>query len=230
MIIAKPSGVLSHPNEQPTAVEDCAFYGDYDAEKRCFLKSGQRTWLIHRLDQDTSGALLAAKDERTADALRDAFAEGKVRKRYLALVASAGGLKPEGTWLDHLVTLHKRMGVRTMVKTAARPNAELRYRVVDFSKTHHLTLLEIDLLTGKTHQIRVQAAHRKHCLIGDDVYGDFALNKKLRSQLGLRRLFLHAHELSFPHPQTKAMLKITAPVSEEWKAGLGRLFPTGAAV
>jgi RluA family pseudouridine synthase len=221
MVLHKPAGLLSHPNDsKAAAAEGCAFYGDYDPAERCFKKASTRTWLIHRLDQDTSGALLAAKDQRTADTLRDAFAEGKVRKRYHALVASSGGLKPTSTWVDHLATVHQRDRVRTTVKIGSRPNAELRYRVLSFNPQHHVTLIEIDLLTGKTHQIRVQAASRKHSVIGDDVYGDFSLNRQLRSLLGTRRLFLHAHELSFQHPSTAAKFSVKAPPPSEWTAAL----------
>jgi RluA family pseudouridine synthase len=221
LIVAKPHGLLSHPNVD--GGEASAFYGDFDAAQRCFTKGNQRTWLIHRLDQDTSGALLAAKDARTADALRDAFAEGQVRKRYHALVASTGGLKPQGTWLDHLTTQQQRDRVRTTVKLGSRPNAELHYRVLGFQAQHHVTLLDIDLITGKTHQIRVQAASRKHGLVGDDVYGDFALNRQLRGVLGTRRLFLHAHQLTVVHPVTKQKIQVTAPTDAEWQSSMERL-------
>ena len=224
IIIAKPHGVLSHPNSHKAASQDsCAFHGDYDPAERSFKKGKQRTWLIHRLDQDTSGALLAAKDPHTADILRDAFSTGKVRKRYLALVASSGGLKPTSTWVDHLATDHQKDRVRTIVRPGAKPNAELRYRVLSHSPQHHVTLLEIDLLTGKTHQIRVQAATRRHPLIGDDIYGDFSLNRHLRSTHRSRRLFLHAHQLSLQHPSTGTQLTVQAPVSPDWAAALSTL-------
>jgi RluA family pseudouridine synthase len=219
IIIAKPQGLLSHPN--PGTPEPAAFQGDFDPAERCFHLGRQRTWLIHRLDQDTSGVLLAAKDASSADTLREAFASGQVRKRYLALVASSGGLKPQGQWLDHLTVQHQRDRVRTVVKIGMKPNAELRYRVVSYSAEHHVTLIEIDLITGKTHQIRVQAASRRHGLVGDDIYGDFAMNRQLRSLLGTKRLFLHAHQLSLPHPSTKAKLTITA--EPDWQENLAKL-------
>lgn len=223
MIVDKPSGMLSHPNDSKREIANSAFYGEYDYQARCFRKSGHCTWLIHRLDQDTSGALLAAKNESTANSLREAFAAGRVTKRYLALVASAGGLKPQGTWLDHLATEQRRGSVRTVVKMQLRPNAELNYRLVDFNKEYRVSLLEIDLLTGKTHQIRVQAASRKHPLVGDDVYGDFSLNRQLRKELGAARLFLHAHELRFSHPHTKKKLTLKSALSNDWTAALEKL-------
>ncbi|HEY1051067.1 MAG TPA: RluA family pseudouridine synthase, partial [Prosthecobacter sp.] len=170
-------------------------------------------------DQDTSGVLLAAKDEKTAAACREAFEAQTVRKIYLALCAG-GGLKPEGVWLDHLVTAHEKHQVRTSVRPGARPNAEARFRLVLYSAAQRLSLVEIELITGKTHQIRVQAASRRLPLVGDDVYGHFELNRKLKQSLGARRLFLHAHELRLKHPASGQMLTVQAPLPADLGAVL----------
>jgi len=219
IVVNKPHGVLSHPNPKSTRPQSAAFEGRYDADSRCFTGPAGKIWLIHRLDQDTSGVLLAAKDEKTAAACRVAFEAEAVRKIYLALCAG-GGLKPEGAWLDHLVTAHEKHQVRTAVRHGPRPNAEARYRLVEYSAAHRLSLVEIELITGKTHQIRVQAASRRLPLVGDDVYGSFDLNRKLRQSLGARRLFLHAHELRLKHPASGQMLTIQAPLPQELNAVL----------
>lgn len=211
LIVDKPHGVLSHPNPKSAKPQRSAFEGRYDADKRVFHSPGGLVHLIHRLDQDTSGVLLAAKDAATAEKLRDAFEAEQVRKTYLAL-CGGGGLKNEGTWLDHLVTEHERHQVRTSVRRGARPNAEAHYRLLHHNAAHRLALLEIDLITGKTHQIRVQAASRNLHLVGDDVYGHFERNKALKKTLGARRLFLHAHVLRLKHPASGQALQITAPL------------------
>lgn len=219
LVVNKPHGVLSHPNPKSSKPQSAAFEGSYDADRRCFTSAAGKVWLIHRLDQDTSGVLLAAKDEKTAAACREAFEAESVRKTYLALCAG-GGLKNEGVWLDHLITSHERHQVRTTVRHGQRPNAEALYRLVDYSAAHRLSLVEIELITGKTHQIRVQAASRRLPLVGDDVYGSFDLNRKLRQSLGARRLFLHAHELRLKHPASGQMLSVKAPLPQDLSAVL----------
>lgn len=219
LVVNKPHGVLSHPNPKSAKAQSAAFEGRYDADARCFTGPAGKIWLIHRLDQDTSGVLLAAKDEKTAAACREAFEAEAVRKIYLALCAG-GGLKPEGVWLDHLITAHEGHQVRTTVRHGPRPNAEAKYRLIGHSPTHRLSLVEIELITGKTHQIRVQAASRRLPLVGDDVYGSFDLNRKLRQSLGARRLFLHAHELRLKHPASGQMLSVKAPLPQDLSAVL----------
>jgi RluA family pseudouridine synthase len=219
IVVNKPHGILSHPNPKTAKPQRSAFEGRYDAERRCFHTPGGEVFLIHRLDQDTSGVLLAAKDEKTADKCREAFEAEQVRKKYLAL-GSGGGLKPEGVWLDHLITEHARHQVRTAVRRGPRPNAELRYRLRHYSAAHRLSLIEVDLITGKTHQIRVQAASRHLPLVGDDVYGSFEQNRVLKKTLHARRLFLHAFQLSLKHPASGQPLLITAPLPEDLTAVL----------
>lgn len=214
LVVHKPAGVLSHPNSaRPDPKHPAAFEGRYDADTRCFEGPSGKVWLIHRLDQDTSGVLLAALDEKTAERCRALFEQDAIQKHYLALVR--GNPAPKGTWLDHLATSRGGGGVRTQVVKGRPPNAELRYQVKAHSAEHRLSLLEIELITGKTHQIRVQATSRQHPLAGDDVYGDFSLNKRLRPTLGLKRLALHAHRLEFKHPASGYRTTIEAPVPED---------------
>lgn len=219
LVVSKPHGVLSHPNSKSAKPQSVAFEGRYDADSRCFTSPAGKLWLIHRLDQDTSGVLLAAKDEKTAAACRATFEAEQVRKNYFALCVG-GGLKDEGVWLDHLVTSHERHQVRTTVRHGPRPNAEARFRLIEHSTTQRLLLVEIELITGKTHQIRVQAASRRLPLVGDDVYGSFELNRKLRQSLGARRLFLHAHALRLKHPASGRMLEVKAPLPPDLSAVL----------
>jgi RluA family pseudouridine synthase len=217
IVVNKPAGVLSHPNPKGEAGDRCAFEGSYDFDAKAFSSPAGKTWLIHRLDQDTSGVLLAAKDLKTADACRAAFEQDAVRKLYVTL-AAGGGLKKSGVWLDHLTVKHERKRVRTEVIKGQRPNAESRYRLLGYSAQHRLSWIEIELITGKTHQIRVQCASRHLPIVGDDVYGDFELNRRLRKELGLKRLCLHARTLKLKHPVTGAELVIEAPLPDDMAA------------
>ena len=83
------------------------------------------------------------------------------------------------------------------------------------NREQRIAMIEIDLITGRTHQIRVQAASRHLPVIGDDVYGDFDLNHRLKKTLGIRRLCLHAHQIELPHPATGKTLRVTAPLPED---------------
>jgi len=220
MIVNKPAGVLSHPNKS-RSMEQAAFEGRYDLEKKCFEGPAGKVWLIHRLDQDTSGVLLAALDERTAEKCRTLFEEVAVQKQYLTLVRGHPG--KEGAWLDHLVTSREKGCVRTTVLKGRPPNAELHFHTLAHHPVERVSLLKVELITGRTHQIRVQASSRQHHLLGDDVYGHFDLNRKLKRDLGLKRLFLHAHSLTLKHPASGQHLHVEAPLAEELKTVLARL-------
>ncbi len=222
VVVNKPAGILSHPNaDRADPKNRAAFEGRYDLEEKCFHGPAGRVWLIHRLDQDTSGVLLAALDEKTAGRCREFFEQGAVRKSYLALVR--GSPPAKDTWLDHLATTRADGKVRTTVIKGRPPNAELRCRSLGHHAGHRLSLLDIDLLTGRTHQIRVQAASRQYPLVGDDVYGDFDLNRRARKDLGLKRLCLHARRLEFKHPASGQPVSILAPLPEDLAAALTRL-------
>jgi RluA family pseudouridine synthase len=213
IIIDKPEGILSHPNPGSSQTS-CAFEGPYDMKERLFQTPQGPLWLIHRLDQDTSGVLLAAKNKKSAGACRNAFEKRVVKKNYLALVARRP-MPPQGLWRDTLI--EKRAGghVRAVIAHSGAPNAFLNYKMSEYFPKFNLALLEIGLLTGKTHQIRVQSAFRGHPVAGDRIYGNFTINKELREALGLRRLFLHAWSLTLPHPSTGKILTVECPLPEE---------------
>lgn len=220
IIVNKPAGVLSHPNTA-RSTEQAAFEGRYDLERKCFDSPAGKVWLIHRLDQDTSGVLLGALDEKTAEKCRALFEEDTVRKQYLALVRGNPGA--EGTWQDHLATSREKGRVRTAVIKGRAANAELDYRTLAHHAGERVSLLDIDLITGKTHQIRVQASSRQHHLLGDDVYGHFDLNRKVKKDLGLKRLFLHARRLALKHPTSGQKIVAEAPLPEDLGSVLAQL-------
>jgi RluA family pseudouridine synthase len=215
LVIDKPAGLLSHPNPGGKG-GFAAFPGHYEERSRRFDTPAGPLWLIHRLDQDTSGTLMAALDEATARTLRQSFENGEVKKHYFTMVA--GRPRPKGIWKDALSMARGKGRVRTTVVAGAPLNAELHFQTVAHSHPLRLSLLETELVTGRTHQIRVQAASRGHPVLGDDVYGDFALNRWAKKELGLRRLFLHAAALGFHHPVTRQFLKVVAPLPAELAA------------
>jgi RluA family pseudouridine synthase len=212
LVVNKPEGVLSHPN--PGGKGSSAFEGPYDPTDRRFQTPQGPVWLIHRLDQDTSGVLLAAKNKKSAAACRNAFEKRAVKKSYVALV-SRRPMPPHGIWRDTRVEQRSSGGVRSTIHPSGKPNAFLNYKMKEYFPKFNLSLLEIELLTGKTHQIRVQSAYRGHPVAGDRIYGNFTLNKELRQALDLRRMFLHAWRLVFPHPTSGKLLTVESALPED---------------
>ncbi len=225
ILVDKPAGVLSHPNPpnpgQRGAAPGAAFLGKYDFGAKTYSTPAGKLWLLHRLDQDTSGVLLAAKSAEHAAVLREQFESGRIAKVYLALVR--GLVEPRGAWKDHLVSSRDGGKVRVRSLRGRPENAELRFGTLEQFPEHRMSLLEIELLTGKTHQIRVQAASRQHPLAHDDLYGDFGWNRRLKKELGLKRLFLHAASLELVHPRTRRRLKVRCPLPKDLSEALEQL-------
>jgi RluA family pseudouridine synthase len=229
MAIHKPEGVLSHPNPIPkNRVREfprrpkCLFEGPYDFDDRRFDTPQGPIWLIHRLDQDSSGVLLAARDAQVAKECRRLFEEEQVRKIYKTLLI--GKIKPlNGKWEDHLEIQRQQGRVRARIVHSQAPNAKLRYSVEKYYARFGLCGFRVELLTGKTHQIRVQSASRGTPIAGDDVYGDFEANKTMRKRIGLRRIFLHAYEIELQHPVTHKKINITDPLPEDLRMILAAL-------
>ncbi|NQU11980.1 RluA family pseudouridine synthase [bacterium] len=223
--VDKPEGVLSHPN--PVEAGDrarcrAAFAGSYDLQDRRFDTPAGPIWLVHRLDRDTSGLLLATRDAETATRCRSLFETNRITKMYLALLGGQPS-PPAGRWRDCLTTRRGRGQAETVVQRHRPPNAELHYRVQRALSAGRCSLVELTLLTGRTHQIRVQAAARRLPIAGDRRYGVFAWNRELRQQAGLRRLFLHAWRLDFPHPQTGKPLRLESALPAALRDCLQRL-------
>lgn len=167
--------------------------------------------LVHRLDRETSGLLMVAKKRSALTVLHDMMREGRVHKRYLTLVA--------GRWLNlqqHIkLALHKYLtedGERRVSVSRDGKPAHSIVRLVRRWQT--CSLVEVELKTGRTHQIRVHLSHSGFPLFGDDKYGDFALNKQLE-KAGLKRMFLHAAKLAFRHPLTDQEIELASPLPAE---------------
>lgn len=175
--------------------------------------------LAHRLDRGTSGCLLIAKRRPILLALHTMLREGLVRKHYRALVRGRwqGGARTITAPLtrDRTSGGDRRVGVDDSGKTAESSFRPIR-------SYPDMTLVEIELRTGRTHQARVHAAHVDHPIAGDDKYGDWEFNRALRDK-GLKRLFLHAAALHFRHPRTGQILNFEAPLPADLTAVLNRL-------
>jgi 23S rRNA pseudouridine955/2504/2580 synthase len=168
--------------------------------------------LAHRLDRETSGILLVAKKRSALTGLHEALRSRGMDKRYLAAVA--GRFRNERQRVR--LALAKRdtaEGKRVSVSESGQ-DAETVFHLVE--RRDDRSLLEAELLTGRTHQIRVHLAHLKHPVLGDDKYGDFELNKSLR-KVGLKRMFLHAARLGLDHPVTHERIQLESPLPADLK-------------
>lgn len=175
--------------------------------------------LVHRLDRQTSGCLLAAKNRRLLPALQARFMEGEVDKRYLALL--------KGVWRGGPRTIDLALrkgrlqsGERMVAVDTDGKMAQTRFTPV--ASYGQCCLVEATLHTGRTHQIRVHAAGIGQPVAGDDKYGDAEFNRAMR-RLGLKRLFLHAHALSFAHPASGRSVDVSAPLAEDLRKVLDEL-------
>jgi 23S rRNA pseudouridine955/2504/2580 synthase len=175
--------------------------------------------LVHRLDRDTSGCLLVAKKRAALVGLHAQLRDGKLDKRYLALIKGhwrGPARRIEATLVKHQLQSGER---RVQVAAAGKESAS---RFSPRRTFEDATLVEVRLLTGRTHQARVHAAHIGQPIAGDDKYGDAGFNRRMRA-LGLKRLFLHAASLGFTHPIDGEKLWIEAPLPPELTAVLERL-------
>jgi 23S rRNA pseudouridine955/2504/2580 synthase len=203
LVVDKPAGVAVHGGSGVS-------FGVIES-LRAARPQAKVLELAHRLDRDTSGLLIVAKKRSALVELHRMLREGEVEKVYLAL---AKGKVESRTLRD---PLHKHVTAKGERRVSVKEGgmaAETRVRTLKSSAG--FSFLEIRLMTGRTHQIRVHLAHAGHPLLGDDKYGDFELNHRLEKQ-GVRRLFLHASRLAFAHPVSKEMIRLQAPLPAEMK-------------
>ncbi|MSQ72993.1 MAG: RluA family pseudouridine synthase [Betaproteobacteria bacterium] len=175
--------------------------------------------LVHRLDRDTSGLLLLAKKRSALTALHEQMRDGAIHKSYLALVPGNWGRRERNLTFPLRKYLTKDGERRVSVDSggqAARTIVCLVRRYEDFS------LVSAELMTGRTHQIRVHLAHLGFPIAGDDKYGTFEVNRNLAGR-GLKRMFLHAAELKFFHPLTGIDTMLMVQLPPELQRFLGAL-------
>jgi 23S rRNA pseudouridine1911/1915/1917 synthase len=190
LVVSKPAGLVVHPaggHRSGTLVNALLALGE-----PLGMLYPDRPGLVHRLDRETSGLLLVAKDDEAQAFLMDALKRREVERRYLALVR---GRPPAGAGtIDAPIGRHPSRPQLMAVVPGGKP-AVTHYEVVE--GTPEVSLLDVRLETGRTHQIRVHMNHIGHPVLGDRFYGGVS---DLARRLGLERPFLHAYRLAFPHP------------------------------
>ena len=209
LVVNKPAGIAVHGGSGVSA-------GVIEALRAA--RPDETLELVHRLDRDTSGCLLIARRRSTLRSLHALLREDSsgdsegFDKRYLVLVRGKWELGRKRIEAP-LRTDIRVGGERTVKVDASGKDAASEFRVVQFFG-QLATLLEVRLFTGRTHQIRVHAAYAGHPVAGDEKYGDREFNRQLRG-FGLKRLFLHAHSISFEDPDGRGLVSVSAPLPEE---------------
>ncbi|MDU3273739.1 RluA family pseudouridine synthase [Varibaculum cambriense] len=214
VVVNKPVGMAAHTApgwEGPTVV------GALLAAGAEIVTSGpaERKGIVHRLDVGTSGAMVVAKSELAYGRLQDDFRERRVQKIYHALVQ--GYLDAPAGTIDAPIGRHPSRDFKMAVVTGGRP-AITHYRTVECLPG--ASLLEVQLETGRTHQIRVHMEAIGHGIVGDPIYG---ANPRLAQELGLTRQWLHAVTLGFTHPVTGEQMSFGAPLTADLEDVLTRL-------
>lgn len=211
-VINKPQGMVTHPapgNYDGTLVNAILYHiGDLSG-----INGELRPGIVHRLDKDTSGLLVIAKNDAAHKALSEQIADKKARRIYWALVY--GNIKANDGVVDTLIGRDPRDRKKMAVLKAGGREAVTRYRILE--RYGEYTLVECELETGRTHQIRVHMKHIGHPVAGDPVYS------RQKDRFGLSGQLLHARKLELTHPRTGERMIFEAPLPEYFTAVLAKL-------
>ncbi|MGH7989758.1 MAG: RluA family pseudouridine synthase [Limisphaerales bacterium] len=221
LVVNKPAGIVVHPSaghEAHTLVNALLYHCKGSLSG---IGGVARPGIVHRLDKETSGCLVVAKNDETHLALSKQFAERKVKKIYNAILCGELARKVgEGGEIHAAITRHpthrKRMAARD---DDSGRSAHTSYQILERLKS--ATLVEAQIHTGRTHQIRVHFQFIGHPLVGDDTYGS-RQNARLEelTNYAAPRVMLHARELSFIHPRTEKLMKFETPLPKDFNAAL----------
>ena len=218
LVVNKPAGLVVHPaagHEEHTLVNALLHHCQGSLSG---IGGVARPGIVHRLDKETSGCLVVAKNDETHIALSEQFANRIVKKVYHAIVC--GEVPRDAGEIHAAIARHpthrKRMAVQDDSDGRA---AHTSYRVLE--KLKCATYVEVQIHTGRTHQIRVHFQHLGHPVVGDDTYGS-TKNKRLKelANYAAPRVLLHAKNLNFIHPRTQKPLKVSAPLPDDFKLAL----------
>jgi tRNA pseudouridine65 synthase len=202
VVANKPSGLLVHRGWDKD--DDVAMFRVRDA-------IGQHVHPVHRLDRGTSGALVFARTREAAAVLSKAFEEGRVEKRYMALVR---GTPPDAGVVDYPIPRSEE---------GPRVPATTRFVRIARSPIDRCSLVLAAPETGRLHQVRRHLRHINHPLVGDVAHGSGTINRHYRATYDLHRLALHASRVAFDHPATGARVDVTAPIPDDLGDALGLL-------
>ena len=219
IVTNKPAGMVVHPTDHGAHVSGTLVNA---LMHHCRDLSGiggeKRPGIVHRLDKDTSGLIISAKNDNAHHVVSEQIQKREVTKKYITLLK--GHLKPgEGSIESPLEKIRGEKDMRVSGSKNAK-YALTHYKVVEYIGDY--SLVEVQIITGRTHQIRVHFAAIGHPVCGDAMYGDKELNEKMED-FGLKRQFLHAAELTFHLPSTKKEIHLKAPLAEDLKTVLKKL-------
>jgi len=213
IVLAKPAGLVVHPargHSSGTLVHALLAH----TEDLGTQAGDDRPGIVHRLDKDTSGLMMVAKDDDTQAALSEALKVRSIERRYVALVH--GYVAPDSGLIDAPLSRNPRDRMRMAVSSRETAKQSVTtFRVLErFMAGQHddgYTLVECKLYTGRTHQIRVHMQYIHHPVVGDPLYG----RGHLKADLGLERQFLHAYRIAFDHPVTGERIDLTDQLPPE---------------
>ncbi|MBU6468300.1 MAG: RluA family pseudouridine synthase [Betaproteobacteria bacterium] len=213
LVVNKPSGLAVHGGSgiQAGLIEQLR----QSRPEQRFLE------LVHRLDRDTSGLIMIAKKRLFLTKMHEIIRHGQITKHYFTFVH--GLTKNQQTIRLSLLKSENSHGERQV-----KVNHQGQEAITKIQTIKHYSegsFLKVNLITGRTHQIRVHLSHIGHPLAGDDKYGDFVWNRELQRTLHLKRLFLHATSLSFIHPIHQEKVHFEAPLSEDLQRFIDQLHP-----
>ncbi len=222
--LSKPEGVLSHPNME-SEIPRALLTVPYTIKGECFNwtpadvpgAAPRRLYLLNRLDSATSGVILVTANEKLADYMRELFLHKHIHKLYQAIVFGKPS-EASQLWRDNLAV--QKRGAKIRVGTGGDKASESRMTVIRQKReaVPPLALIQLEPLTGRSHQLRVQCAGRKLPIVGDLTYGDFPANKAFARATGHKRLFLHSYETNFDYEWQgkKFHFSATAPLPAEF--------------
>ena len=212
LVLDKPSGTAVHGGSGVS-------YGVIES-LRAARPQAKLLELVHRLDRDTSGLLMIAKKRSALVELHRMLREGEVEKVYRTIVRGS----VSKSQFELRESLHKYVTDQGERRVSVQKDGKAAVTQVKVLKrSDPFSLLEVRLLTGRTHQIRVHLAHAGHPVLGDDKYGDFELNKAMAKQ-GVKRLFLHAGRLCLNHPQSAERLELESRLPGDMRAFVEKAF------
>lgn len=212
VVINKPRGMVVHPangHHEGTLVNALL----YHFENLSSLNGNFRPGIVHRIDKDTSGLLVVAKNDYAHQFLQNQLKDKTMHREYYALIE--GGLSSDDVKIIAPLAIDKKNHLKRTVDVVNGKDAVTYVHVEERIRTY--TLVSCRLETGRTHQIRVHLAYIKHPIVGDTTYG---YKKSLLTDKGQ---MLHAYKLSFIHPKTEKLMEFTCDVDEEFKIVLNKI-------
>ncbi len=235
MIVNKPAGMVTHPaykNYSGTLVNAIMYYADSKKENLSSMNGFERAGIVHRLDKDTSGLLVIAKYEVTHSKLSDLFMKHDIEREYQAIIW--GNLKKKKGIIESRLARDKRDRKKITVLKDDEEGGKVAVTMYEvLIEYEFLSLIKLNLKTGRTHQIRVHLANHGHPVFGDETYGgrvphSVNLTANIRAQIknlldGMPRQALHARVLGFNHPRTKEVLHFESELPEDMMNILNQL-------